>query len=645
MNGEDRELGMDRAISRRDFVQGAAVAVGAAALGGPALAQAQADAANYPPLRSGLRGAHPGAFETAHALRDGRTFGAAESTGEVYDLVVVGCGLSGLAAAYWYRKQAGPSARILLIDNHDDFGGHAKRNEFVLSGRTYYANGGSAYFDAAPTWTREAQGLVEELGVDWRNPVRLPRPQPALPLGPATYFGKGYYGKDQLVVGGSIDAPTAAFLARTPLSPQMRAEVLRLYTGTTDYMAGLSKEQKYERLRAMSYRDYLLNVARFSPELLNYTRGVWCLGNDMCNAWFALYRHRPGFAGLGLDAPVGSPEAHGDTNYQFVCGNSDFARLLVRALIPEALPAGDWPSLARRRVDYSLLDRDGQPTRIRLGSIAVSARHVGAMRLYDPDDREVEIAYVAGGRLRSVRGKDVVMACNNNVIPYLCPDMPEPQKAALHSAVRAVNQQTNVLFRNWEAFAKLKVNRLTCPNSFYGAVSLAFPTTLGGIEPVRDPSEPIVVAFSTGINSGILNNVAMVADLCDGAPPAQGSPMDDQFRAVRAGMLAKDFAFWERKIRQMTAGALSGGGVDPARDIAAITVNRWPHGFATGRNYLWDGDPNQTSPTVLAKQKFGRIAIANSDAAGIGMANTAFNEAYRAVNDLQPKYYGLFETF
>jgi spermidine dehydrogenase len=656
MNGEDRDLGMGRPISRRDFVQGVAVATtGLAAVGGPAAVMAQTaaggapSAANYPPLRTGMRGMHPGAFEAAHALRDGQTFASPESTGETYDLVVVGGGLSGLAAAYFFRKVAGPSARILILDNHDDFGGHAKRNEFYVNGRQYIANGGSAYLVAPPQWTRDSLSLLDDLGVDWKNP-RYPRRrglETTLPLGPATYFNKEHYGRDQLVAGGSVFSPTAEYLARTPLSPKLREEVLRLYTGKVDYMAGMSADEKIAKLRSMSYRDYLLNVAKFSPELLAFSRGAWCLGNDMCTAWFAFFRFRPGFDGLGLQRPNWSPEGeeHRAADFNWVAGNSDLARLIVRSLIPSALAAGAWQAVEHERVNYAVLDQPSSPARIRLSSIVVSAKHIGPKPpQFEPEGREVEVAYISGGRLKSVVGKHVIMACMNNVVPYLCPDMPEQQKAALRQAVRAVNQQTAVLFRNWEAFAKLKTSSISAPNNFFGSMNMNGGTLVGSMQPVTDPSQPIMVGFGTGANSGVLSNPQMVSDLCGGNPPPVGTPIDDQFRIVRNGMLATPFETWERKIRTMAAGALSSGGFDPARDILAITVNRWPHGFATGRNVL--EAPNayeELSPTIVAKQKFGRIAICNSDAAGQSLAGAAIEEAYRAVNDLQPKSLGFYE--
>ena len=144
----DRVLGMDRPITRRDFLNG--IAIGTAALAYPRASSAggsdstagASDAATpaaaqdapgyYPPLLTGMRGSHPGSFEAAHALRDGQPSPPPQDTGERYDLIVVGAGISGLAAAHFYRAQRGPSSRILLLDNHDDFGGHAKRNEFHL---------------------------------------------------------------------------------------------------------------------------------------------------------------------------------------------------------------------------------------------------------------------------------------------------------------------------------------------------------------------------------------------------------------------------------------------------------------------------------------------------------------------------------
>jgi spermidine dehydrogenase len=656
MNNEDRDLGMDRAMSRRDFVQGVAVGVGAAAAiadSMPALAQATpagpADAATYPPLRNGMRGAHPGSFEDAPGMNRGKALPKPVSTGENYDLVVVGGGLSGLAAAYFFRQRAGAAAKILILDNHDDFGGHAKRNEFYYKGRQLLAAGGSDYLVAPPTWTRESIALIDELGIDWKKPERGPRGlQTSLKLKPSTFFCREVYGTDKLVIGSTPQQPTPEFLAQAPLSEKVKTDLVALMTGKTDYMTGLSGEEKIARLCKMSYRDYILNVAKLHPDVLAYTQGVWCLGNDMASAWFAFFRYKPGFEGLGLKRPDGSPEGpqHQSEDVHFPAGNSEVARLLVRALIPDALPPGDWKTIETARTNYAVLDRPSAPCRIRLSSIVFRAKHIGPTPpQFQPEGRDVEVSYMQDGKAHSVMARNVVMACMNNIVPYLCPEMPDTQKKALHTAVRAANQQTSVLLRNWEAFAKLGISNVMCPNSFYGRFGLASPELVGNMQAIHDPSEPILVSYGTAGNSGLMSNPTMVNELCGGNPPAPGTKGDDQFRAVRMGLLQTPFATFERAIRTQAARALSGTDFDPARDILAVTVNRWPHGFATGRNILFDSeDPNELSPTIYAKQKFGRIAIANSDAGGQSLANAAIAEAWRAVSDLEPKAYGYYEA-
>jgi spermidine dehydrogenase len=661
MNAEDRRLGMDRPITRRDFVAGTSVAVGAALLsssGLKAISQAvggaqpfapEQAADYYPPTRTGMRGAHPGSFEAAHAARGPQPYDNPEDTRETYDLVVVGGGLSGLAAAYYFRKKAGPSARILVIDNHDDFGGHAKRNEFVYNGRTLMATGGSAYMVAPSTWTHEAIQIIKDLGIEKGHPTHkvdrgLYR---SLGLQPSVFFRKEKYGEDKLIVGGSLNNPNPEFLAKTALSPQVQSDLVRLYKGRVDYLQGLTKDQKIDRLQKMSYRDYLLNVAKVHPDVPPLLGGVWCLGTDTASAWFALYRYKPGFAGLGIERPHDSPESpeHTADDFRLPAGNSDIARLIVRALIPAALAPGSFADVQTKRVNYATLDDSASPARIRLNSTAVRVQHVGdrPKAMFERDTREVAITYVRGGRAYRVRGKNVVLACNNAMIPYLCPEMPEAQKKALHRSVRAVNQTTNVLLRDFKAFAALKVSNVACPNSFYGSFSLGSTMSLGDLTPPRDPSDPVLVGFSTASNSGLLANETMVRELCKGSPPPVGTPMQDQFRAVRAALLTTPFETFERAVRSQIGRALAGSDFDPAREIAAITVNRWPHGFAMSRNSLFEPDSEEVAPNLVAQRRFGHITIANSDASGIDLVQTAFDEAFRAVRELEPNRYGYYE--
>src|SRR5579871_828014 len=254
----DLELGMDRNITRRDFLNGMAVGAGGL-LAGPRLqglfapqtspASAQDQPGYYPPTRTGMRGSHPGAFEVAHALRDGtfwETAGKPVETGEEFDLIVVGGGISGLASAYFYRKQAGLSARILVLDNHDDFGGHAKRNEFHLDGRLQLLNGGTLGIDSPRPYAPVPAGLIRELGIDV---VGLkPRIQQtdfyrSLGLKSAIFLDRETFGGDKLLVGAGI-VPIAQLLADAPLSARARREIVQLETGNVDYLPGLSSAQK-----------------------------------------------------------------------------------------------------------------------------------------------------------------------------------------------------------------------------------------------------------------------------------------------------------------------------------------------------------------------------------------------------------------
>ncbi len=250
-----RRLGMGRSITRRDFIDGIAVTAAVAA-SAPVLAAIDPGEAStapqdrpdyYPPSLTGMRGSHPGSFEAAHALRDG-TFPKSGAnpidTGEHYDLIVVGGGISGLAAAYFYRARTGAGARILILDNHDDFGGHAKRNEFALGGKIQLINGGTLGIDSPRPYSAVAAGLLTALGID---PVALSARHadrafyPSLGLGPAVFFDRETFGEDRLVKGKTS---SPGFLEKAPLSETARRDIRRLETEPIDYLPGITSVEK-----------------------------------------------------------------------------------------------------------------------------------------------------------------------------------------------------------------------------------------------------------------------------------------------------------------------------------------------------------------------------------------------------------------
>jgi spermidine dehydrogenase len=644
----DQKLGMDRVITRRDFLNGIAVSAGSALASSwlPGLAVAAEsshfaqDAPGYnPPALTGLRGSHPGSFEVAHAVRDGtfwETAGKPVDTHETYDLVIVGAGMSGLAAASFYRKRAGTSSRILILDNHDDFGGHAKRNEFRPGGRLLLANGGTVAIESPFPYSPEARGLLTELGID----------PPALEkkcldrnvysgLASSYFFDKETFGVDRLVTGlpaGSYGRQPAAgnqawpeFLAKTPLSAEAQRDIARIQEEKVDYMPGVPQAEKKARLAHMSYKDFLLNVVKAHPDVIPFyqtrTHGLYGIGIDAVPALDCWAINFPGFQGLNLDrvpskgltfTALGEVTPQERYHFHFPDGNASIARMLVRSLIPDSIPGSTAEDIVTAKVDYSRLDSKSSPVRMRLSSTVVRVKHIGDAA----SAKEVEVTYGREGKAYTVRGKGVVLACWNMVIPYLCDELPAKQKEALHYGVKVPLVYTVVAVKNWTSFHKLGIRGAACPGMYHSSVTLDQPINIGDYKCSHSPEEPILVRMTR-------------------TPCQPGLSAREQQRAGHYELLATPFETFERNIRDQLQRVLGGGGFDAARDIDAITVNRWPHGYAYEYNPLWDPDwPQGQRPCDIARQRHGRITIANSDAAAAAYTDQAIDQGYRAVQEL-----------
>ena len=626
-------------------MNGAAMAIGAAIMPGTAGAWPSAvlepqDRAEYdPPILTGLRGSHPGSFEIAHSVRDGtfwKSAGAAQDLSETYDFVVVGGGISGLSAAHFYRERAGASARILILENHDDFGGHAKRNEFHLGGKLQLLNGGTMLIDSPTPYSEVADGLIRKLGID---PLAFEKKYTDREfykgLGSGVFFDKETFGEDRFVTGypGEWGEPDndaenvvrwTEFLKKSLLSEGVQRDILRIETGKQDYFPGLSSAEKKDRLSRMSYKDFLLNIAKVDPGVIPFyqtrTQGEWGVGIDAEPALDCWAQRMPGFQGLKLEpgsAPHMSFTAAGYANggsyfFHFPDGNASIARLLVRKLIPSAVPGSTVEDVVTSVVDYSCLDQVQAPVRIRLNSPVVRARHHGN----PAHAREVEVVYLQGQKLFKVKARGVVMACWNMVVPFLCPEVPAKQKEAMHYLVKVPLVYTRVGIRNWTAFQNLGIAGAASPGMYHTGVNLSTGPEIGDYKCSRSPGEPIILAMTR-------------------TPCQPGLPVREQHKAGRAELLATSFETCERKIRDQLARILSGGGFDPARDIEAITMNRWPHGYGYEYNPLFDPEwPPGEAPHEIGRRRFGRITIANSDSAATAYTDAAINQAYRAVNEL-----------
>jgi spermidine dehydrogenase len=613
---------MHRRITRRDFLNGVAVGIGALGLAEFIEAMPDNSGAAYPPALTGMRGSQPGVYDVAHSLRDGvfwETAGTPEETHEAYDLIVVGGGIGGLSAAYFYRQQAGLKSRILILENHDDFGGHARRNEFQVGNRLLLSNGGTQSIESPSEYSDVAKGLLKDLGIHPQRFYKAFNQRLYSHLGTACFFDKPTFGEDRLVPGMGTLA-WHEFLAKSPLPEKITQEIERLYTEKKDYLPGLSREEKRARLAKISYADFLTQICHADPAVLpffqSYTHDLFAVGIEVVSALacfknpddYGAYQYA-GFDGMNL----GADEEQGDPYiFHFPDGNASIARLLVRSLIPGCIPGHTMEDVVTARADYDKLDQSASAVRLRLGATAVRARHSGP----GGAAKEVEVAYVQKGRLRTVKAKSCVLACYNGMIPYLCPDLPVPQKEALHYGVKEPLIYTHVALRNWAAFQKLGIRQIISPGSYHCFTMLDFPVSLGKYQFPKDPHEPIVLFMLR-------------------TPCKPGLPRREQYRRGRYELMGTSFATFERNIRDQLNRMLSSGGFDSARDIAAITVNRWAHGYAYEYDSLSDPEwVPQERPCVIGRKQFGNISIANSDAAARAYTDAAIDESHRAVREL-----------
>jgi len=611
-------------ITRRDFLNGAALTIAA---GFTPAAQLAAQPSRYPPALTGMRGHHAGSFEVAHDLRDGKAFPLGRlPIEERYDLVVVGGGISGLSAAWFYRHAFGPRARILVLDNHDDFGGHAKRNEFQLGSRLILGYGGSESMQSPKAlYSTLAKYLIKQLGIDIdRFETAFERDlYPSLKLSRGVFFPREIFGRDVLATGDpqpmvSDDIaperrngkPVPEFIAQFPVSEQSRLQLLTLYAGKTDPLAGKSEEEKLALLKKTSYRDYLVKICGCSEEVADCFQGrtldFYALGCDAVAAADAREAGYPGFDGLGLP-DTANPELNDPYIYHFPDGNASIARLLVRSLIPAAAPGRIMDDVVLAPFDYGKLDVRNAPVRIRLDSTCVNVRNVG---------NGVELAYMHAGKLHRVAAKHAVLACFNMVIPHIMPEVQLAQRAALLQNVKAPLVYSKVLVRDWHSWVRLGVHEISAPMSFHCRIKLDYPVSLGGYRHARDPKEPMC-----------LHLVHVPGE------PNRGLDARTQFRLGRVKLLEMDFAAFEARIRDELDRMLGPGGFSSVRDIAAITVNRWSHGYSYFANSLFD-DKDDESVMTIARQPIGRVTIANSDSQWDPYAHTAIDQAARAVREL-----------
>ena len=618
-------------ITRRDFMNGVAMSLTAGTALSPfellAMNHQSSAGALYPPELIGMRGSHLGSFEVAHALaRNGaRWTEPTDQTDRDYDLVIVGGGISGLSAAYLYKQRHGKDSRILILDNHDDFGGHAKRNEFTVDGKQLICYGGSQSIADPSSWSPVGKKLLKDVGVhterfyDYfdRNYFKDRK------LGRGMYFSRNQYGKDYVsdnILGTEIkdnEQEIIDLINAYPITEASKTALIKLLSQKENYLLGMgSQEDKINLLRQTSYSDFLRKYVNVSEEVVllyrDMSRGLWGIGWDALSALDACKSDMPGTLGLNLKIAEQSYERDEPYIFHFPDGNAGFARSIVRELIPSAISGTTMEDLVKARVDYAGLDLDSLKVRIRLNSTAVKVEHT-------PSEKVVDVTYIKDGNPYRVRGAHVIMACYNNIIPDICPEVPDAQKEAIAYATKMPLVYISVAVRNWNAFSNLGYRSFYIPQpSLMHSFGLDFPVSMGGYNFTQNPGEPTVI-----------HGTHVPLD------PDKGLNAREQCIAGRTRLYEMSFDDFEKKIISQMSGALRNGGFDAERDIAAITVNRWPHGYAY--EYIDYSDPVEFNPNngphIAGRAQIGRISIANSDASAYAYLTGAIDAADRAVNE------------
>ena len=622
---------MNKTITRRDFLNGAALSLAGTALLGPHTVLGEAvktasgvSSSHYPPVLTGIRGSHDGSFETAHALAwRGEKPSEYTDLEEEYDLVVVGAGISGLAAAVNYQQKAGKNARILVLDNHDDFGGHARRNEFHHEDQMLLGAGGSGNFQDSRLYSAETKKLISDLGFDMdklrkKQAPEWPLSNPATTMG--LFMDREHFGKDTIVNGMWLAAWHGVgnyreMVEALPLPASEKEKLIQFIEGTRTLAKPLPNDNIRAWLRGTSYKTFLTDyvgledlTCTLQDPFMNVTYGV---GVDSLSIYEGLKTGLPGTSVLGEKVMAVLAEAemlHESDILWMPDGNASLTRQMVRHLIPAVATGRTMEDVVTARFDYSQLDRPDHPVRLRLNSTAVNA-------VNNADD-SVSVSYVTGGNAYLVKARHCILACNNGIIPHLCPELPEAQKENLKYGVRQPLLAVNVLVKSGRPLLDSGSQLLLCPTSYFKMVSTAPPVSIGDYVHDEDPDAPMVIYFLTTPTAE--NNGSQTAR--------------DLFRSARHQLYTTTFEDYEKEIRDQMNDMFGATGFDADRDIEAITVNRWSHGYAYMYKTLFDPEwAKGETPHELGSKPLGRISIANSDAEAVACLGGAIDAASRAV--------------
>jgi spermidine dehydrogenase len=595
----ERALGMDAQITRADF------------LDGRLLAQQDWDGYSGVGDYAGANGNTHAVMTAGHGIRDALYTGqikSAQSTGEIFDCVVIGGGISGLAAAHIYSERTGRAKHCLVLEDHSIFGGEARRNEFMVDGQKLIANQGSAmFFPSMPLSL--TQKFYESIGFDGKpfDYQRWGGGQPELKLtnvpyawgGPNSgmYFGARFGHPEGLWL---ID-PWGKNLAGTPLPEPVKQQMLRAGKGNPAFAPPKTDGDAVSRaLDKMSLEQHLIERDGLTREFIR---------EYMPNAADGAGSSADEISAYASYAPeVLFPWNNAAGEQIFPGGNTGIARLMVKAMISEALPGpATLAGICSAQVDFSQLDRAaGQPVRIRLNATVADVRHEGD---------EVKVSYAVSGRLYSVRARAVIMSGGWTTWRTI-PDLPESYRLAYQQFYRMPCIVMNVALRNWRFLAKMGITECQWFEGLSNSFAVRKMATFAGVPPTIRPDDPTVVRIKISFTE-------------------PGLPLPQQATRGRMRMLSTPYSEYERTIREQFTRMFARSGFDARRDIAGIILNRWGHAYLCAQPGFFFGKDGKPAPReIIRRAPFGKIAFANSDLSGIMDHRASIAEADRAVKQL-----------
>lgn len=632
----DTLLGMDRRITRRDFFNAGLLAAGSALLQTPPpgiLAAGTDSWDGYGGVGdyASSHGNTIAVIEAAHQIRDGRfdTKPAdALDTGEVFDLVVVGGGMSGLSAAYHFNKRKQNGA-CLVIDNHPIFGGESKQNEFIVRGQRLMGPQGANEFDIPVDPQEDGYDLYRELGIPTSFSYQTWDPQ----LGRLDFDRTNYgfqvwldsphfgYFFDSTPQERSLPSPNLLIrdlwgqrLRESPYSDKIKTDLLT-------WRIGIDRRERpadFERwLDSMTYKDYLEKVLGLDAAVSRYADPILAaaigLGCDAISAYAAFQIGMPGFQGFAArqSPPQRPDEVPAHTWQMFPGGNSGFARYFVKALVPGAIGGGHTlDEVLNSRVQFSALDRPGHSVRIRLASTVVRVEHAAAGR-----DSHVDITYTRKGKIYRLKARAVVMAGGGWSTRRVVRDLPDAHRQAYSQFHHSPMLVVNVAVNHWRFLHKLGISSARWFDGFGFSCNLRRQMLVGNDRPRLHPDDPNIITFYVPFYYPGLQ------------PAAQGN-------RGRMELLSTSYREYERHLREQMLRVFGQAGFDPRQDIAGIILNRWGHAYVDPQPGFFFGKSGQPAPRDVIRRSFGRIAFAHSELVGHQYWLGAIGEGRRAVDQL-----------